>query len=257
MPEAFIDVAYLRQVAAAFQAEKEYTYDQMEIQPGQHLLDIGCGPGVDTVPLAKLLKNGGQVTGVDIDPKMIEAADEWAAEHGVSSAITHILADVAQLPFSDNHFDAVRAERLFQVIPEEYGLKQVFPEMVRVVKPGGRIVVADTDWATFSINCPDHHLERKMTACFRDVVRPNGYAGRQINQAAINAGLQVTDLKAFPLIQKTFKNSPFDVWLIEQGLAGGAITKADADQWREVCNSMEEKGTYYSVVNMMITTAVK
>ena len=138
MPEAYVDATYLQETAEVLKHLKIHTYEWMEILPGDHVVDLGCGPGVDTIPIAKYVGKSGRVTGVDIDAEMIRKANEYAHQKDVSHFVTHRIADVASLPFISEEVDACRAERLFQVLPPSIGIQKVFPEMLRVtttVKP--------------------------------------------------------------------------------------------------------------------------
>src|SRR5215467_11579516 len=108
------DTSYLETAARFLREEKQLTYTAMHIQPGQRVLDVGCGPGVDTVALAGFVGASGSVDGVDADPAMVAEAEQRALAAGVHDRVHHHVADALALPFEANTFDAVRAERLFQ-----------------------------------------------------------------------------------------------------------------------------------------------
>lgn len=88
----------------------------MQIDAGAHVLDIGCGHGIDTIPLANVEGRTGTVVGVDVDESMVAQAEAQAREMGVTARVVHQQGDVGALPFSDATFDACRAEWLFQVL---------------------------------------------------------------------------------------------------------------------------------------------
>ncbi|GAK54448.1 methyltransferase type 11 [Candidatus Moduliflexus flocculans] len=251
MAEAYVDVKYLQETAAALKQFKTRTYELMRIQPGHVVLDMGCGPGVDTVPMAEYVGTTGRVLGVDSDQEMIKNADEYARKMQVSERVEHRLADVAALPFESGAFDACRAERLFQVLPAS-ACQPVFAEMLRVTKSGGWIVVADTDWATASIDFPDAALERKLIRFFGEHVRPNGYAGRQFLHIMTQRGLQDVEFQVFPNVQRQFTQSPFDEWLLREALTAQAISHTDADFWKTTLTEREAAGEFYATVNMVI-----
>jgi SAM-dependent methyltransferase len=101
-------------------------------QPGQRVLDVGCGPGA----LARLLgRRGCQVVGVDADPAMVARAEELAAGlPGVEFRQGSVLA----LPFNEAEFDLVTATNVIFLLREPVaGLK----EMARVCRPGGRVAM--------------------------------------------------------------------------------------------------------------------
>ena len=71
---------YLQTAAELNNQIKRQSYSLMHIQPGQNVLDVGCGPGIDTVALAHLVGPQGSVVGVDFDKSMIAEADRYAEQ---------------------------------------------------------------------------------------------------------------------------------------------------------------------------------
>jgi len=78
--KGYVDAEYLDTAAAQLATFKKLTYERMHVQPGQRILDVGCGPGTDTIPLAPYVGPSGQVFGVDNDPDMVAEADERATK---------------------------------------------------------------------------------------------------------------------------------------------------------------------------------
>jgi len=137
------DVGYL-QVAAEHAADlKSQSLDALGLFPGATVLDVGCGPGGDIHALAATKTY--RVVGVDIDLPMLGAARTGTAP-GTSAAF--ICADATRLPFSGSTFDAVRSERMLQHLPDP---ASAVTEMTRVTRPGGRLVLIDTDWESLTI----------------------------------------------------------------------------------------------------------
>ena len=131
-----VDLKYLEAFALRAKSLKERSYELMHLQVGHRVLDLGCGPGIDTIPLAQFVGCTGQVIGVDIDNKMIEEANKKAIDAGVTDWVTHKNIDANSIPFHSDHFDSCRSERLFQHVAI---LEQILFEMVRVTKPGERM----------------------------------------------------------------------------------------------------------------------
>jgi len=94
-PKGYVDSDYLQVTAKLGQQTKQRSYTYMHAQPGQKLLDVGCGPGTDTIPLAQLVGPTGQVVGVDYDQAMIVEANQRAEQAGISASVKHKHADVA------------------------------------------------------------------------------------------------------------------------------------------------------------------
>ena len=112
--KGYVDPEYLRVVGDLLNQIKQRTYDRMQIRTGHKVLDVGCGPGTDTIPLAHLVGSFGQVCGVDYDEAMVVEADQRAEKVGVRAWVKHKRADASSLPFESEYFDSCRSERVFQ-----------------------------------------------------------------------------------------------------------------------------------------------
>jgi ubiquinone/menaquinone biosynthesis C-methylase UbiE len=104
-------------------------------QPGQRLLDVGCGNGAAAIHAATTL--GLNAVGVDVDPDQIEAANSTPAR---PTDVTFRVADATALPFGDGEFDLVYTSKTTHHIPK---WPQAVGEMARVLKPGGHLVYSD------------------------------------------------------------------------------------------------------------------
>ena len=248
---------YLRKAAEMTRRIKERSYELMRIAPGSSVLDIGCGPAIDTIPLALLVGDSGRVIGIDNDRDMLAKADAAAAEQSLSRIIRHEYADAVQMPFDEGIFDAARAERLLQVLPKTCDPAAVLADMVRVTRKQGWVVMADTDWATASVDFSDPKLERKLITFFGASVRPNGYAGRRLAVLFKQSGLANITIEAFPLVQTKLTDTPFGNWLQEEALKAGVATKEEVRAWRDELEAREEKGEFFSIVTMLVAAGQK
>ncbi|MGC2161659.1 MAG: methyltransferase domain-containing protein [Silvibacterium sp.] len=105
--------------------------------PEHTTLDVACGPGIVACAFARVARHA---TGIDLTPAMLEQARKTQAAQGLTN-VSWNLGDVTQLPYRDGQFDVVTCRFVFHHLQEPL---VVLKEMVRVCRPGGRIVVADT-----------------------------------------------------------------------------------------------------------------
>lgn len=107
--------------------------------PGEHVLDLGCGAGTDSLVAAQMVGPEGRVTGVDMTPEMIAKARAGALELGAEH-VEFVESEVERLPFDDETFDVVISNGVIDLIPDK---DAVFAALFRVLRPGGRLQLAD------------------------------------------------------------------------------------------------------------------
>lgn len=113
--------------------------DFLKIEPGESILDLGCGRGIETIEAAMLTGPGGKAAGLDITQAMIDTAHLNAEGIGISN-VWFIKGDIESLPFEADTFDAVMSNC---VINHAKSKSKVYSEIYRVLKNGGRFVVSD------------------------------------------------------------------------------------------------------------------
>ena len=111
----------------------------VRFQDGEAVLDIGCGAGVDSIIAARLVGPSGAVTAIDLVPEMLARASENARLAGVDN-VTFRESSAEQLPFPDNSFDVVISNGVFNLVVDKV---KALGEVFRVLKPGGRFMLAD------------------------------------------------------------------------------------------------------------------
>lgn len=257
LPKGYVDTTYLDTVQTLLNDYKRLTYAQMHIQPGQKVLDVGCGPGTDTIPLAQQVSPSGQIIGVDYDAKMIAEAGKRAQKAGVSGWVIHKCADANEIPFESDYFDACRAERLFEHLLDP---PKILSEMVRVTKSGGWIVVLDSDWGTFSMDANEIDLERRFVRFLSENMVNNGYSGRQLYRLFKQQGL--TDIST-QMCGVTFTDYPFTRQLVlmdkseREALAQGLITVQELKQLHDFWEQADAEGDFFASVSMILASGCK
>jgi SAM-dependent methyltransferase len=150
---------------------------RLGLRPGRSLLDVGCGVGSVATALAPLVAPGGTVAAVDPSEAMLAEGRRRAEAARVSVDFRAGLAE--DLPFDDATFDVCRSERALQWMPDP---EAALDEMLRTTRPGGRLVVIDTDWRTLAFDLPDEGPGIAVAEGIRGLRgRPASIGGRLLN----------------------------------------------------------------------------
>lgn len=116
-----------------------YSHERTALQPGERVLDLGCGAGLDAIIAAEAVGPGGRVQAVDYAAAMVALARANARDAGVTTVQVE-QAPVEALPFPDATFDVAQANGVFNLSPQK---EQAVREVWRVLRPGGRLVAAE------------------------------------------------------------------------------------------------------------------
>jgi len=109
------------------------------LEPGERVVDLGCGAGTDSLVAAQMVAPGGRVTGIDMTPEMLAKARDAAEELGAEN-VEFIEGEIEHLPFADGSVDVVISNGVIDLVPDK---DAVFAEIFRVLRPGGRMQLAD------------------------------------------------------------------------------------------------------------------
>jgi phosphatidylethanolamine/phosphatidyl-N-methylethanolamine N-methyltransferase len=107
--------------------------DRMGIRPGDHILEVGVGTGIN----ASLYPDNCQITGIDLSTSMLDKARERVKREGLRN-VRLLEMDAAKTTFADDTFDIVYAPYLISVVPDPVTVAR---EMRRICKPGGKIII--------------------------------------------------------------------------------------------------------------------
>lgn len=110
------------------------------LQPGETVLDVGCGAGIDTILAARAVGPTGRAIGLDLLEEMCERARGHAQEAGVAEWTEFVRGEMEDIPLPDSSVDVVISNGVINLSPRK---SRVLAEIRRVLRPGGRLSVAD------------------------------------------------------------------------------------------------------------------
>lgn len=203
--------------------------DLLQIAPGERVLDVGCGTGVVTRAVATRVGPTGHVLGVDPSPTMLAVAREIAEREGVAEQIEFRVGDARALPVDDAAFDVVLA---ITALSHTTDAEQAIPELLRAVRPGGRVGVFDIDPESWIISHPDRALTRRISAAATDIIT-DGWLARRLPGLLEAAGLVDVRVRAFTPVERdpTGYYGSLAPMRAAQAVQAGAVSDEECERW--------------------------
>jgi SAM-dependent methyltransferase len=231
----------------------------LEARPGGRVVDLGCGTGGTLAQVAPAVA-GGLVAGLDLSAAALgraaEAVTDAVAGQERPPGVLLVQADLkAPLPLADASFDRVFCHNVLEVLPDHGAL---LAEAARLLRPGGRLVLAHSDFDTLVFASEDLGLTRRLVRDYCDTRQPrmdavDGTIGRRLADIAGRAGLGVEDVRAAVVLGRRFRPGEIG-WGYARNLAdtligGGRADPAELDRWLAGLQRLDDRGTFLFSVN--------
>jgi ubiquinone/menaquinone biosynthesis C-methylase UbiE len=236
-----------RQLEALYQirdavTRRETARAALAVRQGERVLDVGCGPGFFCVDLLEDVGENGWVTGLDASPQMLALA---ARRCGERANVELQEADATALPVPDASFDAALCVQVLEYVSD---YPTALAELHRALRPGGRALVWDTDWATVSWHSADQlRMERFLAAWDEHLAHPS--LPRTLGPAMRAAGFDRVDCSAHAFAAATWDTQTFGVSLIDLivDFAAGrkGVSETEAEEWATEQRNLGERGEFF------------
>ena len=179
-----------RQAGAARQLER-HILTRSGLASGMDVLDLACGPGVVSCELARIAAPG-MVTGIDLNPELLEQAEMLAAEEKVEN-LSFREGNVYDLDSPDNSYDFVYARFLFQHLEHK---TKALDEIKRVLKPGGILTIADVDDGLLTLYPEPEQFQSFIDRAARNQASYGGdrFIGRKLGALMTDAGYEQVEV---------------------------------------------------------------
>jgi ubiquinone/menaquinone biosynthesis C-methylase UbiE len=233
------------------QKARSVALERLRLQPGQRVLDAGCGLGRDVADLAQIVGSTGRVVGIDASQTMITRAQSSLAVQDLG--VDFLVGDARRLPFEVSTFDACRAGSLLICLPDP---EAALAELVRVVRPGGRVVVLDSDNDTLFIDSPYAEVTRTVVHSLTDG-EYNGAIGRRLPRLFREQGLAEVEVWTDVVLIDFEMTRLLLEGIVAQATQAGSLTSDEAAQWWGSLRKADAAGTYTAGKTLFVVSGHK
>ncbi|WP_448624827.1 methyltransferase domain-containing protein [Geodermatophilus sp. URMC 64] len=212
--------------------QRRSVLERLALQPGERVLDVGVGPGLLAAEAARAVGPGGRVCGIDVSASMLALAQRRASVTGGATLELRQGAATA-IPYPDAAFDVAVSTQVLEYVAD---VPAALAELHRVVRPGGRVLLLDTDWDSVVWRSGDDARTRRVLAAW-DQHLADPHLPRRLSGCLREAGFEVQGVHALTLLNVGYEPRTFSAGLlgmIAAFVAGrDGLTEADAEAWAD------------------------
>jgi arsenite methyltransferase len=226
----------------------------LELTDGERVLDIGSGPGLLAYEMAAAVGPEGRVCGIDISAAMLAmarkrcAAQPWTEFHNT---------DATTLPFPDDHFDAAVSTQVYEYVAD---IPTALAELYRVTRPGGRVVILDTDYGSLVIHTENERRMARVLAAWNEHFVHAGLP-RTLSRQLRDAGFTVRQRDVIPMFNPDYREHTYAKGLLQimASFAVGrqGISQDEANSWLAEFSELGQQGIFFFSLNRYFFVAYK
>jgi arsenite methyltransferase len=212
----------------------------LALQPGERVLDIGSGPGFLADEMAEEVGPEGRVHGIDPSESMLAIARRR------DRPVEYAAGDALALPFADAAFDAAVATQVYEYVPD---MPAALAEVRRVLRPGGRLLILDTDWDSIVWHSSDRERMLRVLAKWNDHLA-DPYLPRRLPRLLRAAGFELRNAAIIPIL-----NQGADTDVFSRGLLAVIADFVGDPEWADDLTSLGDD--YFFSLNRYVFVAYR
>jgi SAM-dependent methyltransferase len=226
--------------------QRRLVVEMLAPEQGEDALDIGSGPGLLACDLAEAVGETGTVVGVDPSESMLALSAQREPSAG-SAAMSFSEGDALKLPFDDESFDIAVSTQVYEYVEE---IEAALADAHRVLRPGGRLLVLDTDWDSIVWHSSDDERMRRVLAVWDDHLAHPGLP-RRLTGLLRGAGFEVETPTVLPILNAGYEPRTYSggaIGFVSAFVADRqGISKEEAAAWADDLTGLGED--YFFSIN--------
>lgn len=234
--------------------QRQRTLELIAPARGERIVDVGCGPGLLAVDLSAAVGDAGKVLGIDASSSMIGLA---RARCGDLQNVELAEGDATNLAIDDATADAVCCTQVLLYVAD---YEKAISEMHRILKPGGRVVILETDWRSTVLHSLDEALTEKIIEAWDQAV-PSPRLPARLGPTLRKAGFSSVQVNAIPNISTSCEKSGFSMSMMEQcaeaACEQGTISEQQGQDWIAALHRLGDEDAYFFCVNRFVFSAIR
>jgi len=236
--------------------QRARTLEIINASTGENIVDVGCGPGLLAHSLAIAVAVGptGSVACVDSSAAMIGLAQNRCKD---LPNVSYVEADVAKLTFDAVSADVITCMQLLLYVAN---IKNTLVEMYRVLVPGGRLYIIETDWRSTVVHSNDDNLTEKIISAW-DAAVPNARLPAQLGPMLREAGFESIQTEAIPLLSTDAGSHGFAMSALKQcvveAIAQERVSIENGKTWLSEFSDLGSDDRFFFCVNRFLFTVLK
>jgi ubiquinone/menaquinone biosynthesis C-methylase UbiE len=236
-------------------AQREAVRRSLAAEAGEWILDLGSGPGLLACELAAEVGAGGRITAVDISAEMNSLASRRIEAAGLTGRIEVVMGDARSLAFQDARFDAAVSTQVLEYLED---VDAALRELRRVVRPGGRLILLDTDWDTLIWSSDDRSRTERILEVWSNHA-PQKDLPRTLAHRLRGCGFAVSAVAVVPLLNLSYNDGAYShnlaALIADFVRRNRAITDREVEGWLEELSFLDRDGRYFFSLNRYLFEA--
>ena len=238
-------------------AQRAATLQALALRAGERVVDVGSGPGLLAAEMATQVGPAGRVIGLDLSDPMLALSRQRCADLDSGTCLSFLKADAARLPFADSRFDVAVSTQVYEYVAD---VAAALAEAYRVLRPGGRVLILDTDWDSIVWAAGDPARMQRLLAAWADRFA-DAHLPRSLSWQLQGAGFHLERREVLVLFNPEYDPDTYSVAngqiMADFAVTQGRMPPEEAEAWLRDLQRLGSQGRYFFSLNRYLFLATK